>query len=142
MGDLGNFFRFRVYFYQLIRLRAIFVILQVSGYFGHFLGFKGYFSYFLDFEGILIIFWCLSYFGQFLRFRVILAILKVSVVFWSFFQFWWYFGHFIGFHGYFVGVSMFDPTREHDTNPTRVFPGQGWALMGLGHKRVDPKVTR
>ena len=22
-----------------------------------------------------------------------------------------------------LGVSMFDPTREHDTNPTRVFPG-------------------
>ena len=22
-----------------------------------------------------------------------------------------------------VGVSMFDPTREHDTNPTRVFSG-------------------
>ena len=22
-----------------------------------------------------------------------------------------------------LGVSMFDPTREHDTNPTRVFSG-------------------
>ena len=22
-----------------------------------------------------------------------------------------------------IGVSMFDPTREHDTNPTRVFSG-------------------
>ena len=22
-----------------------------------------------------------------------------------------------------LGMSMFDPTREHDTNPTRVFPG-------------------
>ena len=42
----------------------------------------------------------------------------------------------------YIGVSMFDPTREHDTNPTRIFPGQGWALIGLGHKRVDPKATR
>ena len=37
---------------------------------------------------------------------------------------------------------MFDPTREHDMNPTRVFSGQGWALMGWGHKWVNPKATR
>ena len=24
---------------------------------------------------------------------------------------------------YYLGVSMFDSTREHDTNPTRVFSG-------------------
>ena len=41
-----------------------------------------------------------------------------------------------------LGVSMFDPTCEPDTNTTRVFSGQGWALMGLGHKRVDSKTTR
>ena len=40
-----------------------------------------------------------------------------------------------------VGVSMFDPTREHDTNLTWVFVGLDWALMGLGHKRVDSKAT-
>ena len=37
-----------------------------------------------------------------------------------------------------LGVSMFDPTREHDTG----FCGLGWALMSLGHKQVDPKATR
>ena len=37
---------------------------------------------------------------------------------------------------------MFDPTGEYDTNPTQVFLGQGWTLMGLGHKRVDPKATQ
>ena len=36
---------------------------------------------------------------------------------------------------------MFDLTREHDTNPTRVFTDQGWALAGFGHKRVDSKAT-
>ena len=37
---------------------------------------------------------------------------------------------------------MFDPTREHDTNLTWVFAGQGCAIMGLGHKWVDPKATQ
>ena len=37
-----------------------------------------------------------------------------------------------------LGVSMFDPTREHDTDFCRL----GWPLMGLGHKQVDPKATR
>ena len=37
-----------------------------------------------------------------------------------------------------LGVSMFDPTREHDTG----FCGLGWALISLGHKQVDPKATR
>ena len=41
-----------------------------------------------------------------------------------------------------LGVSMFNPTRKHDTNPTWVFSGQGWTLMGLGHKQVDLKATR
>ena len=41
-----------------------------------------------------------------------------------------------------LGVSMFNLTREHDTNSTRVFSGYGWTLMGLGHKRVDLKATR
>ena len=39
-------------------------------------------------------------------------------------------------------VSMFDPTRKHNTNPIRVFSGYGWALMGLGYKRVDSKTTQ
>ena len=41
-----------------------------------------------------------------------------------------------------VGVSMFDPTHKHNTNPTRVFMGQGCTLMGLGHKQVNSKATR
>lgn len=41
-----------------------------------------------------------------------------------------------------VGVSMFDQTRKHDMNQTQVFLGQGWVLMGLGHKWVNLKATR
>ena len=37
---------------------------------------------------------------------------------------------------------MFDPTREQDTNSTRVFSSSGWSLMGLGHKQVEPKATQ
>ena len=36
---------------------------------------------------------------------------------------------------------MFDLTHEHDTNKTQVFVSKGWALVGLGHKKVDPKAT-
>ena len=40
-----------------------------------------------------------------------------------------------------LGVSVFDPTYEHDMNVTWVFASYGWVLAGLSYKRVDPKVT-